>query len=371
MRGDYGAAARLCQPEDEEGDNDDDRDDDGDQASDPADDECRCPRALPARRLAHLPLERSVVLAAGLGHPRILVPWGHDECQALVVSETDGGATVRTVGATVELRDGRALGYEEWGPADGYPVLGFLGTPLSLRANLGEEAPRAAEVRLVLVDRPGYGASDHDPLRTLLDWPRDVSRLADVLEVDRFAVFGMSGGGPHAAACAYSLADRVSALALVSSPGPVWDRRELRYSLPVHRQPLIEVAADDPDAAARMLLDDCRRQLARFAAGEEAEDDTTDPQLRERLRAGALASTPEGYARDLFLLFVSPWGFRPEQISVPTTIWHGDRDPAVPFAIAEFYAGAIRASTLHRLPGEGHLVLWPHAAEILAALRPR
>lgn len=270
--------------------------------------------------------------------------------------------------ATVELHDGRVLGYEEWGPADGYPVLGFLGTPLSLLAHLGEGAPEAAGVRLVLVDRPGYGVSDFQPGRTLLDWPGDVAKLADTLGLDRFAVFGMSGGGPHAAACAHALADRVSVLALVSSPGPVWDRRELRYSLPLHRQPLIELAARDSEAAKHILLEDCRRDLDRLARGEDLDDGSTDPKIRDRLRAAMLAATPEGYAHDLFLLFVSPWGFAPEEIAMPTTIWHGDRDPAVPFAIAEFYARTIPQSSLHVVPGGGHLVLWSHAAEILTAL---
>ena len=271
--------------------------------------------------------------------------------------------------ATVELRDGRALGYDEWGPRDGSPVLGFLGTPLSRLAYLGEEAPHAAGVRLVLVDRPGYGVSDFQPGRTLLDWPADVAELADALGLDRFAVFGMSGGGPHAAACGYALPDRVTAVGLVSSPGPVWDRSRLRYSLPPHRQPLVEVAAHDRNAAAGMLLEDCRRELERIARGEEQGDGSADRALRERLRAAMLDVTPEGFAHDLLLLFVSPWGFALEEIRVPALIWHGDRDPAVPLAVAEFYAATIADSSLTVFRGEGHLVLWPHAAEILAALR--
>jgi pimeloyl-ACP methyl ester carboxylesterase len=271
--------------------------------------------------------------------------------------------------ATVELRDGRALGYDEWGPRDGFPVLGFLGTPLSRLAHVGEEAPHAAGVRLLLVDRPGYGVSDFQRGRSLLDWPGDVEQLADALGLDRFAVFGMSGGGPHAAACGYALPDRVTAVGLVSSPGPVWDRPELRYSLPPHRQPLVEVAASDREAAARALLEDCRRELDRIARGEDQGDSSADPALRERLRAAMLDVTPEGFAHDLLLLFVSPWGFAPEDVRVPASIWHGDRDPAVPLAVAEFYAGTIPESSLTVFRDEGHLVLWPHAEGILAALR--
>jgi pimeloyl-ACP methyl ester carboxylesterase len=272
--------------------------------------------------------------------------------------------------ATVELRDGRALGYEAWGPGDGFPILGFGGTTMSRLAHLGAEPPEAAGVRLILVDRPGYGLSDFQPGRTLLDWPADVAQLADSLGFDGFAVFGMSGGGPHAAACAYALPDRVSALGLVSSPGPVWDRPELRYSLPPHRQPLIEIAARDRDEASRRLLEDCRRQLEE-AHRETADGNADDPEVRARLREALLetaARGPEGYAQDLCILFVSPWGFRPEDISVPTRIWHGDRDPAVPLSVAQFYERTIPQSELTVFPGEGHLVLWAHAEEILTEL---
>jgi pimeloyl-ACP methyl ester carboxylesterase len=270
---------------------------------------------------------------------------------------------------TIRLHDGRLLAYDEWGRGGGFPVLGFLGTPLSARAHLGEEAPEAAGVRLILVDRPGYGRSDFQPGRTLLDWPRDVAELAEGLGLDRFAVFGMSGGGPHAAACGYALADRVSAVGLVSSPAPVWDHPELRYSLPPHRQPLVELVQQDREAAERALRDDCRRELEGVARAEDEADGSVEPALRERLRAAALETTPEGYAQDLMILFVSAWGFHPDEIAVPTLIWHGDRDPAVPVAVADFFARSIPGSSLTVYPGDGHLLLWSHAEEILAALK--
>ena len=267
----------------------------------------------------------------------------------------------------MDLRDGRRLGYAEWGLPGGMPVLGFLGTSLSRLAHLGDEAPRSAGVRLVLVDRPGYGLSDFQPGRALLDWPRDVAELADALAIDRFAVFGMSGGGPHAAACGFALSERVTAVGLISSPGPVWDRRELLFSLPPHRQELVPLAEHDPAAAARQLVDDCRAEL------EEAvrDGDIGDAELRERFRAAAretAARGPEGYAHDLFLLFFAPWGFAPEEIRVPVQIWHGDADEAVSPVVAEFFARTIPDSELRMVPGEGHLLLWSQAEEILDAL---
>lgn len=281
----------------------------------------------------------------------------------------------------VHLTDGRALGYSEWGARDGFPVLGFLGTSLSWLAHLGSDAPRAAGVRLLLVDRPGYGLSDFQPGRTLLDWPRDVAELADGLGIDRFAVLGMSGGGPHAAACGFALADRVTTLGLVSSPGPVWDRPELRFSAPPHRRPMIELAEQEPELVARQLLDDCRAELERIAEGSRDGEDgpdadravMADPDVRARFEAAKLALVargPDGYARDLLLLYIAPWGFRPEDIAVPTEIWQGDADEAVSPRVAAFFADSIRDSRLHLVPGAGHLLLWSHGEAVLTSLKP-
>ena len=99
---------------------------------------------------------------------------------------------------SITLRDGRRLSYLEFGALDGEPVLFFHGTPgsrlfyhpdESILINLG--------IRLITVDRPGYGRSDPKPNRTYLDWPDDVEQLVTKLKLDRFAIAGHSGGGPH------------------------------------------------------------------------------------------------------------------------------------------------------------------------------
>jgi pimeloyl-ACP methyl ester carboxylesterase len=193
----------------------------------------------------------------------------------------------------------------------------------------------------------------------------------------------MSGGGPHAAACGYALGDRVSALGLVSSPAPVWDRPELLFSAPAHRRPLIELARRDPGVVARRLLEDCRAELERMAVdsrnggkggGPEADRAVmADPEIRARFEAATretIGRGPEGYARDLFLLYVAPWGFGPEEIRVPTHIWHGDADEAVSPRIAQFHDETIPDSRLHLIRGAGHLLLWSHAEEILTSLKP-
>ncbi|MEM8931047.1 MAG: alpha/beta hydrolase, partial [Acidobacteriota bacterium] len=122
---------------------------------------------------------------------------------------------------SMHLPDGRRLGYVELGDADGLPLIFFHGTPGSRKMfDADELMARIPGLRLILPERPGYGLSDPQPDRTLLDWPQDVAALADQLGLDRFAVGGISGGGPHALACAHRQSDRLTHTIVLASPAP-------------------------------------------------------------------------------------------------------------------------------------------------------
>ena len=102
----------------------------------------------------------------------------------------------------MDLPDGRELAWLELGCPSGPPVFVFHGTPGSrLQVSFDEEPITASGVRFIAPDRPGYGHSSFHRGRRLADWASDVSRLADHLQIDRFSVVGISGGGPHAAVC--------------------------------------------------------------------------------------------------------------------------------------------------------------------------
>ncbi len=98
----------------------------------------------------------------------------------------------------IKLRDGRALGYAEFGSPEGEPVFYFHGFPNSRVDWLisdPDDAAGALNTRIIAPDRPGYGLSDYQRGRKLLDWPQDVLELANALQIDKFAVLGISGGG--------------------------------------------------------------------------------------------------------------------------------------------------------------------------------
>src|ERR671933_1433994 len=110
----------------------------------------------------------------------------------------------------VPVDDGRTLAAAQWGDPDGFPVFSLHGTFGSRFArHPDEEAVRDLGIRLVTYDRPGYGASTRHPGRPVVNCVPDVAAIADALGIERFAVTGGSGGGPHALAVAARLPERV------------------------------------------------------------------------------------------------------------------------------------------------------------------
>jgi pimeloyl-ACP methyl ester carboxylesterase len=92
------------------------------------------------------------------------------------------------------LSDGRKLGFAEFGEMQGEPVFYFHGFPGSrLEAKLAETMAKDSQVRFIGIDRPGFGLSDFKPKRALVDWPNDVTELADSLGIDQFFILGVSG----------------------------------------------------------------------------------------------------------------------------------------------------------------------------------
>jgi len=136
--------------------------------------------------------------------------------------------SVETIDTTIELRDGRALAYAEYGVSSGSVLLYFHGGADSrLEAKFLSMPAERAGIRLIGIDRPGMGRSTFKAGRRVVDWPDDVVELADALRIERFAVVGISGGGPYALACAYKIPDRLIACGIV---GGEWHNKHV-YSL--------------------------------------------------------------------------------------------------------------------------------------------
>ena len=280
---------------------------------------------------------------------------------------------------SVRLRDGRLLTYAESGDLAGRPAFYFHGFPGSRKEGALIDRPAAAHgVRVIAVDRPGYGGSDPRPGRTLLDWADDVGELADTLGVERFLVIGASGGGPYVAACARRLGDRLAGAGILCGMGPGDDPSLARRMMALYRVGL-RVARRVP-AIARptfaVVGPAIRRWpeffVRRIAAGATAPDrsffenpDCTALFLatfREAFRKGI-----EGAVTDA-RLYARPWGFRLEEIRVEVRLWHGELDNVVPVEFGRHLAARIPGCRATFFPDEGHFSIATRKAdEIVAA----
>ncbi|MEO3861497.1 alpha/beta hydrolase [Acrocarpospora sp. B8E8] len=259
----------------------------------------------------------------------------------------------------------RRLSVEQRGKINGgYPVFLLHGTPGSRVGPLPRDGLLyRLGVRLITYDRPGYGGSDRQLGRQVCDVASDVAAIADHLGVDRFAVAGRSGGGPHALACAALLPDRVTrAVVLVSlapkdSEGLDWFEGMTRgnieeYStaargvalLTARLEPTARTIKADPVQLVNDLYDELTPADRRVVA---------DIGIRSMLvsnYAEALRQSPAGWIDDA-VAFCTPWGFDPGEITIPTLVWAGREDVFCPVSHSEWLASRIPTAQV-RIAGD-------------------
>ena len=282
---------------------------------------------------------------------------------------------------TVTLRDGRRLGFAEYGPADGTPVMLFGGASARYLKPCRDELLDELAVRLLVVERPGYGLSDFQPRRTLLDWPDDVAQLADHLGLARFVVVAGSQGGPYGAVCGFKLPDRLTSLTLVSALGP-FDVPGLtegmapalamlpklaRYA-PFLLRPMqgatVAVIRRNPEGAVRRLF-------ANLPAGDQAVLQQPDLlQAFVRDVSEAYRQGGRGAAHDIYVA-CHPWGFQASAIRAKTFLWQGEADPNVPPVMGRYLAAQIPDCTATFVPGAGHMLFYSHFPAILGQIAER
>jgi pimeloyl-ACP methyl ester carboxylesterase len=258
-------------------------------------------------------------------------------------------------GGAVQLPDGRRLAYDDVGAPQGRPVVYLHGCPDSrLSRHPDDSLATQAGVRLIAIDRPGYGASDPPSESSRTALAHDVVALLDHLDVDRAAVVGWSAGGQYALACGAVAADRVASVGVVAGTTPY------------------RVEIDVDEAAAMLLPEDLTLELAREQVVEwkspaYRRDLESVPGLHEQLALGLCGATLTGVRSDLHS-FVTPWEFDIGAITAPVSLWYGTDDDVVDKAIGAQLAGELPNASLRVVDGASHLLLLTHWTEILGSL---
>jgi pimeloyl-ACP methyl ester carboxylesterase len=259
---------------------------------------------------------------------------------------------------------------ESGGDPDGHPVLVHGGTPGS-RLMPDSTVLDAAErgIHILSYDRPGYGGSTPQPGRSVGDCAEDVRAIAAAFGIERLGIWGISGGGPHALACAALLPDLVTAVASLASIAP-FDAPGLDYYSGMGQANLddVRLLLSDPEAArAKCKLD--REEMLEgtpeglFAILESLLSPVDAAALTPEFAAFLVNSSKVGLATsdqgwwDDGCAHLAPWGFEVADIRIPVQLWHGAQDQFVPFQHGQWLAAHIPGVEAHLSEADGHVTL--------------
>jgi pimeloyl-ACP methyl ester carboxylesterase len=269
----------------------------------------------------------------------------------------------------VELPGGRRLAYAEWGDPQGAPVFYFHGFPGSrMEARLADVAARRLGIRLIAPDRPGFGLSPLQSGRRLSDWPGDVAAMADVLQLARFHVLGVSGGCPYAIACGQAIAGRIPRLAIVCGLGALAGAEHangMTASTSAAVRLYMETAVRAHGAYSLMagpLMGQFPQLVFNLmigTAGPADQEVLADPAVRQAVSdsfAEAFRGGSEGAAQEVGL-FTQPWEIDPTRVNVPVQLWHGDADRTAPIAMGQWLAAVLPDCDARFIAGEEHFSL--------------
>ncbi len=283
----------------------------------------------------------------------------------------------RTQTHTFDTDDGRRLAVDVRGPDDGPVVVLHHPAPGSRVLDPDPAVTAAAGIRLVTVDRPGYGGSTlgRAPV-TIPGAADDVAHVLEVLGASEAAVVGWSGGGRVAAALAARHPDLVTRVALLATPAPdedvPWYGEENRA--------MVEQLRPDIDGAVGVLTEmlgssgvDPAAAVELLGVGPGDETVIARPGVRAGLEAmlgEAYRQGAVGLAADLAAYTLRPWGFDPRAIGVPVRCWYGAADALVPSPHGQWWVDQVPDGSLEVVADRGHLLpqaLWPEVLGWLTA----
>ncbi|KAF2168189.1 hypothetical protein M409DRAFT_21633 [Zasmidium cellare ATCC 36951] len=294
---------------------------------------------------------------------------------------------------TLVLSDGRTLAYETYGVC--HPnqststAFYFHGLPGSrLEAAAAASHVTRVNLRIISIDRPGFGLSTPRPGRILLDWPKDVAELADHLGLEKFHLLGVSGGGPYVFACLKEIPERIINAAVVCSAWPFdlgtagmrWATWFLLKTASVSwLQGVVAFLLDWEMGDLARETEHPERFVDAFMKAMSAPDrPAADAEVLqdEVLRAQVIAATREAFRQSSIHSaweagLYDDWKFQLSDLDFKgrLEIWHGRLHVNVPVAMAEKAAARMPWATLHLVEDVAHLSLPArYLREILSSL---
>lgn len=242
---------------------------------------------------------------------------------------------------------------------------------------IAHRAAIGARIRLIAPERPGFGLSTRHPGRNLASYALDMAEFANALGIERFAVAGISGGGPYAAACAAFLGERITALTLVSPVGPFAGTEKPRrigaghyfaFRIVPRIPPLSALICafgrfaflNIPDLMYAFILSRCSKSDWAVLKNEDVKQNLLGG-VAEGFRPSVRATMQE------LGIFSRPWHIPFEKISAPALLWQGMNDRNIPVAAALRLGALIPNCSVRQVPQAGHYWIFDNMATVFDA----
>ncbi len=274
----------------------------------------------------------------------------------------------------LSLPDGRTLSYAEYGDNKGLPVILFHGNHNSrLMYGAMPGSPFRPNLHLIVPDRPGFGLSDfYAPGTSLVDYPSDITFLVDSLGISEFAVFGYSGGGPSALACAWKMPERVLSVGLFGSIGPLTTESSAGI-LPLLRiiyrlSAKNEIAIRIPTGLVAFMVRHCLGFYLRLVYSQLPPIDKAVHLrlgLREALRSDRVEGFRQGGRASAYdIMHAGRWPIPLNEIQSQVYLWQGKQDLNVG-GMGKLLAEKIPHCYPTFIPEAGHYWFFDHFGHIL------
>lgn len=285
-----------------------------------------------------------------------------------------------TIVAHTIMHAGRHIAYSDSGPHDGLPVLLCHGLPGS-----HVQIPDAAvlhqhRVRMIIIDRPGFGLSDPQPGRSIAEWRHDALAVLDALQIAHVVLLPFSAGTPYALGLARMHPERVRRIHIVSGMGPAikqdvaqmsWFNR-IQHSFG-HTIPdtLTNVVAGISNVVvgkgAKAIPLGLWLMRNVFTTVENRYSRAPEGQVFRDMLAMSFHQGYHSYLQDLSLI-TGDWGIDLRGIPHPAVCWYGDADKITPPEAGEKLCSFLPQLRMRVFPGVGHLLIFMHWDEVIAGV---
>ena len=267
--------------------------------------------------------------------------------------------------------NGQTVAYFDYGQSEnvvffhhGSPSAGPI--PPHIRRNAD-----AHGFRIIEVVRPGYGSSTTISDRSVNTVSQINLDIAEALGIKNFAIFGQSGGGPHALASGHLAGNRCIAQLIIAGIAPMDDpnfdftagmSEEIREKRLLALTSMKDFEAALSEEATKMSSYDFDQTKEKL--GVDSENPISDERILsiQAIRQYSFIQGARGWIDDE-RAFLKPWGFSLEEISTPVQLWVGSKDVNVPKSHSHYLNGIIPNSELHIVEGKNHASIQEPAFE--------